>query len=262
MKKLFYFIIFVFSLSNSLFATIFFPDNLNILGKRPVIVFDVDDVLVDCHLSFSQIKMFYQIFQESCDKWDLCKVVFWNYWNKKLIANQVSKFTDEEALDFIAQHHPVLYKKLKSGKSIKERYVEIKSTGVCFEESIDILCKLQKNGYKLAIATNHSTNTFKHLVNEGFLPSFDYYCYVCTSNSIPPVNKDKEDGFIKKPDMRYFQHLQEMIYKNCGSENIYIVFIDDNIKNIEAAQELGFIGIHFTSGNNLYRNLIALGFNL
>ena len=58
-----------------------------------------------------------------------------------------------------------------------------------------------------------------------------------------------------KPDEAAFAHLTD----GFGIEPAAAVFIDDSAPNVEVARRLGFAAVHFTSPDDLRRQLAALG---
>jgi 2-haloacid dehalogenase len=58
-----------------------------------------------------------------------------------------------------------------------------------------------------------------------------------------------------KPDIRIY----ELLLERYGLNSEDLIFIDDRKDNIEAAQSLGIIGIHYTSPEKLRQELNKLG---
>lgn len=116
------------------------------------------------------------------------------------------------------------------------------------EEVIDLLEKLSKKGYSIAITTN--TNISDYLVlygRNGVLKVLRKYrifasCYMGTA----------------KPDKRYYQQVIRTM--NCSQERA--LFIDDKKENLKPANELGITTILFTNYKQLILDLSKLGFGL
>jgi len=107
-------------------------------------------------------------------------------------------------------------------------------------ETVMILKELKRT-YKIYGLTNWSAETFPIALNRfDFLQLFD------------GIVVSGEEKMIK-PDKQFFQLLLNR-YKLKAAE---CIFIDDNRKNIEAAYELGFNVIHFSSPENLRAELKA-----
>jgi HAD superfamily hydrolase (TIGR01509 family) len=60
---------------------------------------------------------------------------------------------------------------------------------------------------------------------------------------------------LKKPDLRIY----ELLYHKFSIQPEWAVFIDDNIRNINAAKLTGLNTIHFTNPSELRKELILQG---
>ncbi|MEW5955251.1 MAG: HAD-IA family hydrolase [Candidatus Micrarchaeota archaeon] len=60
---------------------------------------------------------------------------------------------------------------------------------------------------------------------------------------------------IKKPETKIYEHLIE----RAGVPPSRIIFVDDDIKNVEAARKTGMHAVHFTSAEQLSAVLRELG---
>ncbi len=110
------------------------------------------------------------------------------------------------------------------------------------EESLQILTELRDQGRELHALTNWSTETFPIARDKfDFLGWFEHII----------VSGEER---VKKPDPRIFRILLERI----GRTGPECVFIDDSAANVAAAAELGLGTIHFTSPDQLRRDLTAL----
>ena len=110
-------------------------------------------------------------------------------------------------------------------------------------ESVEILRKLHARGVRLYALTNWSAETFPvALQRYQFLQCFEH---IVVSGSVR----------LAKPDPRIFEHAIE----RCRLTPASTVFVDDSLKNVEAARELGMHGIHFEHPQKLEEDLRALG---
>ena len=110
------------------------------------------------------------------------------------------------------------------------------------EESLQILTELRDQGRELHALTNWSAETFPIARDKfDFLGWFEHII----------VSGEER---VKKPDPRIFRILLERI----GRTGPECVFIDDSAANVAAAAELGLGTIHFTSPDQLRRDLTAL----
>ena len=110
------------------------------------------------------------------------------------------------------------------------------------EGSVQILTELRELGTPLYLLTNASGETFP--VTRSIYPFLDWFPHMVVSGDV---------GMIK-PDRRIF----ELLLEHHGLAAADTVFIDDTAENIEAARELGFHGIHFTTPEALRAELTAL----
>jgi 2-haloacid dehalogenase len=114
------------------------------------------------------------------------------------------------------------------------------------EGSVDILEELRAAGLRTYAITNFSREKFEVALERfAFLGRFDG---VVVSGDIG----------VLKPDFAIYRHLlreHALTPEDC-------VFIDDSLRNIEAACEIGMTGIHFTDPQALRSDLVRLGFPL
>ena len=97
-----------------------------------------------------------------------------------------------------------------------------------YSESIKVLKYLKKNNYECYVLSNWSAETFVGMVEDyPFLKEFDGLLI------------SGEDRLIK-PDLAIYQ----LAIKRSNLNPLKCVFIDDKLKNIEAAKKLYFQTIH------------------
>lgn len=114
--------------------------------------------------------------------------------------------------------------------------------GPIFQGTVEILKELKQKGYKLYALTNWSAEKFPWAKeNFNFFTLFDGMVVSGQEKCIKPFPK-------------IYQILLSRY--NLKAENC--IFIDDNIKNVEAARELGFSAIRFTSPQELKNELSIL----
>jgi 2-haloacid dehalogenase len=107
--------------------------------------------------------------------------------------------------------------------------------------TVSILHKL-KNKYKLYGLTNWSSETIDIAYRRfSFFKEFDGIVVSGLENLI-------------KPDKRIYQLLLKRYYIKAEE----CIFIDDNVNNVKAAEELGFYTIHFKNATQLEANLSTL----
>jgi 2-haloacid dehalogenase len=121
----------------------------------------------------------------------------------------------------------------------------------CWEESIsgpisgtvDILRSLKQKGYPLYGLSNWSTETYPRARQK--YDFFDWFDDVVLSGAVK----------LNKPDPAIFK----LILGKVGFPAPQCVLIDDSPHNIEAAKMLGFVTIHFSSAEQLQKELQRLG---
>ncbi|MBO9660434.1 MAG: HAD family phosphatase [Chitinophagaceae bacterium] len=110
-------------------------------------------------------------------------------------------------------------------------------------ETVEILRKLKQSGkYKIFALTNWHAGLFDiALTRYGFLHWFD-----------GRVVSGEE--MTRKPFPEFYQRLLDRYDVKPGDA----IFIDDNLRNVKAAEELGIRSIHFTGAGDLTNELIKL----
>lgn len=113
------------------------------------------------------------------------------------------------------------------------------------EEMVSLLEDLKNTGkYKLFCLSNINESHWEYLQSKdcGFL---DYFDKIFLSHEIQML----------KPDLKVFEYT----IKEAQCKPNEILFIDDVSKNVESAEELGIIGLNFTSPQQLRKDLKKLG---
>ncbi len=109
-------------------------------------------------------------------------------------------------------------------------------------QNVTLLQKL-KEKYKLYGLTNWSAETFPIV--------FKQYSFFALFDGIIISGEEK----LIKPDKKIFELMLERYHLEAKNS----LFIDDNLKNIRAATELGFATIHVQENTDLKTELHALG---
>ena len=122
-----------------------------------------------------------------------------------------------------------------------ERWIE--TLGEPIEENVALLRRLRASGKPVYALSNFAHETFalaerKH----DFLSEFDDRVI---SGHV---------GLVK-PDAGIY----EILFKRAGRQPSELLFIDDSPPNVRASESLGMPAIHFTSGVNLEKELVARG---
>ena len=110
-------------------------------------------------------------------------------------------------------------------------------------ESVAILDELRQQGHRLYALTNWSAETFPVArAKFGFL---DWFEDIVVSGEVR----------LAKPD----PHIFALTIERCRLDPTSTVFIDDSKRNVEAGNNAGLRGLHFTSPQQLRSDLVRLG---
>ena len=112
--------------------------------------------------------------------------------------------------------------------------------GCAIEGTVDILRELKGTGkYKIYALTNWSAETF--------LTALQRYEFLNWFDGIVVSGTEK----MRKPSPAFYQLLLDRYHVNASEA----LFIDDNLRNVLAAQKLGITSIHFSSAEQLKKEL-------
>jgi 2-haloacid dehalogenase len=115
------------------------------------------------------------------------------------------------------------------------------------QESVDLLASIKATGnYKLYALTNWSAETFPYAIK--------HFQFLSWFQGILVSGEEK----TRKPYKEFYLKLLEKYDIHMEKA----VFIDDNLRNIEAARQIGIKSIHFTNATSLKRMLPDFGINL
>jgi 2-haloacid dehalogenase len=109
--------------------------------------------------------------------------------------------------------------------------------------TVDVLADLRERDIRLLALSNWSAETFP--VARARYPFLGWFEGIVISGELG----------VAKPDARIFQTL----IRRYDIEPSKTVFVDDSVANVEAAQQLGFIGLHFDDADRLRTDLERLG---
>lgn len=193
------------------------------------IIFDLGGVLIDWNPRF----MYRKIFDNEATMEEFLQTVCTDEWNiQQDSGNTLAAGTEE-----LCKKYP---EKADLIRMYYARWPEMLAGQI--QGTVDILHQLQQQNYNLFALTNWSHETFPYARNHfGFLQLFQ---------DIVVSGEEK----IMKPDHRIYQIL--LSRNNIDAKES--IFIDDNLKNINAAKELGITAIHFTSPPELALSLRKL----
>jgi HAD superfamily hydrolase (TIGR01549 family) len=113
---------------------------------------------------------------------------------------------------------------------------------------VEILKKLKKTEkYKLICLSNINESHWEYLQNKD-CEFLDYFNEILLSHEIQML----------KPNRKVFEYA----IKQTGCKPNEILFIDDGLKNVKSAEELGIIGLNFDNVDQLINDLNELGIRL
>jgi 2-haloacid dehalogenase len=199
------------------------------MNKISTIIFDFGGVLIDWNPRY----MYKEEFEESSAMEDFLNRVCTDDWN----LQQDKGRSLAEGTRILQESFPEHVAKIQLFYDQWEKMIKGQ-----ISQNVNVLRKL-KEKYKLYGLTNWSAETFPIVFNR--YPFFKLFDGIVISG---------EEKLIK-PDRKIFELLLDRY--QLKAENA--LFIDDNIKNIQAAKELGFTTIHVLEKTDLERELHVLG---
>lgn len=189
------------------------------------VIFDLSDVFLEGILGS------HKFFEEKLST-PVSEEYFYNEGFKKFMLGQLTE--DEYWKSVIKKNSwdiPISHLK----KAARKNFTEIKGTRKIIEE-------LKQSGYKLGLLSNHAKEWIVYCET-----TYKYH------NLFHEVLYSYEVSF-SKPDKNIFF----LMLKKLNVKPEECLFIDDYIKNIESAKQLGIETIHFTSPDKLKKQLREL----
>ena len=193
------------------------------------IVFDFGGVLVDWNPEY----IFKDVFKDKSDMDHFLENICTPDWNEKQDAGR----SLSEAIRTLQQRHPKYHDEI-------QLYYDKWTTmlGGPIKQNVALLKPL-KTTYRLFGLTNWSAETFPI--------AYDLYPFFGEFEGIVISGIER----LAKPDERFYLLLLER-YDLSVTE---CLFIDDNARNIRAAEQLGFHTLHLTSDVHLKEELLRHG---
>ncbi|AMR31005.1 HAD family hydrolase [Mucilaginibacter sp. PAMC 26640] len=193
------------------------------------IIFDLGAVLIDWNPDY----MYRTLFDDEQEMRDFLNNITTSDWNEEQDAGRSLK----EGTELLVKQHPQHEAHIRA---FYGRWIEM--LGDAFEGSVEIFKELKASGkYKIYALTNWSAETFP-LAQERF-DFLNWFDGVVVSGA------EK----MRKPAPEFYQILLDR-YHVIPQQSL---FIDDNYRNILAAEKMGINCIHFTSPEQLREELIA-----
>jgi 2-haloacid dehalogenase len=193
---------------------------------KPAIIFDFGGVLID----WNPRHLYRRLFENAEEMESFFTEVGLSAWNEQQDAGRPFA----EAVALLTAQHP---HRTELIRAFWERWEETVAGAI--EPTVQILKKLKARNHTLAGLSNWSAETFPRVRHQ--FEFFDLLDVIVLSG----------EEKVSKPDARIFQILLKRINHPAGE----CLFIDDSVKNTEAAQHLGFQVIHFQSPAQLDEKL-------
>jgi 2-haloacid dehalogenase len=200
-------------------------------NPKSTIIFDLGAVLIDWNPHY----LYSRLFDNEAEMLHFLENVCTSEWNEEQDAGR----TIQEATDYLLAKHPTYETHIRA---FYGRWAEM--LGGPIEGTVEIFRELKaRNEHKFYALTNWSAETFPiALERYDFLGWFDGIV-------VSGTEKDR------KPNHSFYHTLLKR-YSIQPNESL---FIDDNIHNIKAAEQLGIASIHFTSPEELRARLERMG---
>jgi 2-haloacid dehalogenase len=195
------------------------------------IIFDLGGVLVDWNPDY----LYRNLFADEKEMKHFLANITTPDWNEEQDAGR----SLQEGTDLLVHQHPHHESNIRA---FYGRWEEM--LGGAMEDTVKIFRELKESGkYKIYALTNWSAETFPIALEKyDFLNWFDGVVVSGTEK-------------MRKPAPDFYQ----LLLNRYGVQAQDALFIDDNHRNIVAAEKLGISSIHFTSSQQLKADLISRG---
>jgi 2-haloacid dehalogenase len=192
------------------------------------IIFDLGSVLVDWNPNY----LYRKLIADEQEMQNFLANITTPDWNEEQDAGRSLK----EGTDFLVQQHPQHEANIRA---FYDRWDEM--LGDPIQGTIDLFKQLKESGkYKIYALTNWSAETFPIAIER--------YDFMGWFDGIVVSGAEK----MRKPAQEFYQLLLDR-YNVDPQEAL---FIDDNLRNILAAEKMGITSIHFTSPGQLKEELV------
>lgn len=190
------------------------------------VIFDLGGVLIDWNPRY----LYRKVFDDPARMEHFLAQVCTLEWN----ARQDAGRTWDEAVAELSARHPAHAAEIAL---YRDRWPEM--LGEAIEGTVALMARLRARGVRLLALTNWSQETFPvALARYGFLHEFE------------GILVSGAEGLIK-PDPAIFALLRERF----GLAPARTLFIDDSLRNVEAARDAGLHAVHFADAATLARQL-------
>lgn len=195
------------------------------------IIFDLGGVLVDWNPDY----LYRTLFADEKEMKHFLANITTPDWNEEQDAGR----SLQEGTDLLVQQHPQHESNIRA---FYGRWEEM--LGGAIEDTVEIFRELKESGkYNIYALTNWSAETFPI--------ALDKYDFLNWFDGVVVSGTEK----MRKPAPEFYQLLLNRYHVQAQDA----LFIDDNHRNILAAEKLGISSIHFTSSQQLKADLISRG---
>ena len=195
------------------------------------IIFDLGAVLID----WNPRLMYRTLFDDEAEMEKFLAEITTSDWNEEQDAGRPLQEGTEILIQQFPEHEHLI-------RAFYGRWDEM--LGEAFHETVAIFKKLKESGkYKIYALTNWSAETFP--VAQARFEFLDWFDGIVVSG----------EEKMRKPTPEFYHILLNRYEVNAQE----CLFIDDNYRNILAAEKIGIECIHFISADALEAQLISLG---
>jgi 2-haloacid dehalogenase len=200
-------------------------------GAIDTVIFDLGNVLIN----WDPRHLYRKLFGEDVEgmEYFLANVCH-SHWNERQDAGRPWEEGIKEAVGLYPEHEWLI-------RAYRERWEEM--LGGAISESVAVLEELRKRGTRLFALTNWSHETFP--------VARQRYEFLAWFQGILVSGEER----LIKPDPAIFR----LLISRFDIDAARAVFIDDNIRNVEGARQVGLHALHFTDPANMRLELRALG---
>lgn len=198
------------------------------------IIFDLGGVLIDWNPEY----LYRKVFKDESEMKHFLEKVCTPEWNEEQDAGR----TLAEATDFLLKEYPEHEENIRL---YYNRWQEMLAGAI--EGTVEIFEKLKKTKrFKIYALTNWSAETFPIALEK--------YQFLSWFDGVVVSGTEKK----RKPFPEFYQILLDR-YQVKAEETI---FIDDNVRNVDAAKQVGLDAIHFRTPEQLNEELLNRGIDL
>ena len=198
------------------------------------IIFDLGGVLIDWNPEY----LYKKVFKDESEMKQFLEKVCTPEWNEEQDAGR----TLAEATDFLLKEYPEHEENIRL---YYNRWQEMLAGAI--EGTVEIFKKLKETKrFKIYALTNWSAETFPIALEK--------YQFLSWFDGVVVSGTEKK----RKPFPEFYQILLDR-YQVKAEETI---FIDDNLRNVDAAKQVGLDAIHFRTPEQLNEELLNRGIDL